>query len=43
MKHIRLFEPIRINRLTVGNRTVMPAMGLHFTDDYTFNDRYSAF
>jgi 2,4-dienoyl-CoA reductase (NADPH2) len=43
MKHIRLFEPIRINRLAVGNRTVMPAMGLHFTDDYTFNDRYSAF
>ncbi len=43
MKHVRLFEPIRINRLAVENRTVMPAMGLHFTDDYTFNDRYSAF
>ncbi len=43
MKHIRLFEPIRIHRLAVENRTVMPAMGLHYTDDYTFNDRYSAF
>jgi len=43
MEYVRLFEPVTINRLRVANRTVMPAMGLHFTDDYAFNERYSAF
>jgi len=43
MEYVRLFEPVTINRLQIANRTVMPAMGLHFTDDYAFNEKYSAF
>ena len=39
----RLFEPIIINGLRIPNRIVMPAMGLIYTMDYTFNDRYRAF
>jgi 2,4-dienoyl-CoA reductase (NADPH2) len=39
----RLFEPITINGLLIPNRIVMPAMGLIYTMDYTFNDRYRAF
>lgn len=43
MKIIKLFEPITINHLTITNRIVMPAMGLAYTEDYTFSDRYKAF
>lgn len=39
----RLFEPITINRLTVKNRIVMPSMGLAYSTDFSFNDRYRAF
>jgi 2,4-dienoyl-CoA reductase (NADPH2) len=39
----QLFEPIRINRIDIKNRIVMPSMGLSFTDRYAFNDRYRAF
>jgi len=39
----KLFEPIKINNLEIKNRIVMPAMGLHYTHDYSFNDRYKAF
>lgn len=39
----KLFEPITINRLTIKNRIVMPAMGLAYSSDYSFNDRYRAF
>lgn len=40
---MRLFEPIRINRLTIPNRIVMPAMALFYTRDYTFTTRFKAF
>lgn len=43
MQFAKLFEPITINGLEIKNRIVMPAMGLHYTHDYTFNDRYKAF
>ena len=43
MEFVRLFEPIKINRMTVPNRIVMPAMALFYTDDYTFTSRYKAF
>ncbi|MBN1883241.1 MAG: FAD-dependent oxidoreductase [Deltaproteobacteria bacterium] len=43
MELVRLFEPITINKLTVKNRIVMPAMGLLFTDDFMFNERYQAY
>jgi 2,4-dienoyl-CoA reductase (NADPH2) len=43
MEFKKLFEPIRINTLEIKNRTVMPSMGLSFTDKYEFNDRYKAF
>jgi len=39
----RLFEPITINKLVIKNRIVMPAMGLAYSSDYSFNDRYRAF
>ena len=39
----RLFEPISIHGLRIPNRIVMPAMGLIYTMDYSFNDRYRAF
>jgi 2,4-dienoyl-CoA reductase (NADPH2) len=43
MEFIKLFEPITINGLEIKNRIVMPAMGLSYTTDYTFNDRYQGF
>ena len=39
----KLFEPITIHNLEIKNRIVMPSMGLSFSDDYSFNDRYRAF
>jgi 2,4-dienoyl-CoA reductase (NADPH2) len=43
MKFQKLFEPIRINRLSVKNRIVMPAVALFYTDNFSFTDRYKAF
>ncbi|MBA4392755.1 MAG: NADH:flavin oxidoreductase [Desulfobacca sp.] len=43
MEFERLFEPIMINGLEIKNRIVMPAMGLLYTFDYSFNDRHRAF
>ena len=43
MKFIRLFEPITIRGLSIPNRIVMPSMGLGYTEDYSFNDRFRAF
>ena len=43
MEFRRLFEPITINKLVIKNRTVMPSMGLAYSTDYSFNDRYRAF
>jgi 2,4-dienoyl-CoA reductase (NADPH2) len=43
MSFERLFEPISIKGLQIPNRIVMPAMGLIYTMDYSFNDRYRAF
>ena len=43
MEFIKLFEPITINGLEIKNRIVMPSMGLSYTTDYTFNDRYKGF
>ncbi|HAR98586.1 MAG TPA: NADH:flavin oxidoreductase [Syntrophus sp. (in: bacteria)] len=43
MKFVRLFEPIIINRLFIQNRMVMPAMGLHYTKDYSFPERMQHF
>jgi len=43
MEFRRLFEPIIINNLVIKNRTVMPSMGLAYSTDYSFNDRYRAF
>jgi len=43
MDFVKLFEPIEINNLKIKNRIVMPSMGLSYTWDYTFNDRYKGF
>ena len=43
MDFVKLFQPITINGLGIKNRIVMPAMGLAYTSDYTFNDRYRGF
>ena len=43
MEYIKLFEPIKINNLQIKNRIVMPAMGLSYTDNYKFNDRFRGF
>jgi 2,4-dienoyl-CoA reductase (NADPH2) len=43
MEFDRLFEPITINGLEIKNRIVMPAMGLIYTFDYSFNDRHRSF
>ncbi|MCJ7773535.1 MAG: NADH:flavin oxidoreductase, partial [Desulfobacterales bacterium] len=43
MEYIKLFEPISINNLEIKNRIVMPAMGLSYTDNYEFNERYRGF
>lgn len=39
MKFIKLFEPIKIGRIELRNRIIMPAMDLHFTTDGFVNDR----
>ena len=39
----KLFEPITINKLKIKNRIVMPSMGLAYSTDFSFNDRYRAF
>ena len=38
MEIVKLLEPIAINGLEIPNRTVMPAMGLAYTNDYTLTD-----
>lgn len=43
MQFKKLFEPITINKVEIPNRLVMPAMGLLYTQDYSFNDRLQAF
>jgi 2,4-dienoyl-CoA reductase (NADPH2) len=43
MEFGRLFDPIKINKVNIANRIVMPAMALFYTDDYTFTDRFKAF
>jgi len=43
MDFVKLFEPITINGLTIKNRTVMPAMGMAYTSDYTLTERLRAF
>jgi 2,4-dienoyl-CoA reductase (NADPH2) len=43
MEFVKLFEPMRINQLTVKNRIVMPAMALFYTKDYTLTERFKAF
>ncbi|MBW1923168.1 MAG: FAD-dependent oxidoreductase [Deltaproteobacteria bacterium] len=43
MELVKLFEPITIRNMVVKNRIVMPAMGLAYTGDYTFNERFEAF
>jgi 2,4-dienoyl-CoA reductase (NADPH2) len=43
MEFIKLFEPIVINQLEVENRIVMPAMGLAYTQQYDFNERFKGF
>lgn len=43
MDYCKLVEPITINGLEIKNRIVMPAMGLIYTMDYSFNERYRAF
>jgi len=44
MEFIKLFEPIVINgKLEVKNRIVLPALGLGYTQDYSFSERFKAF
>lgn len=43
MEFKKLFEPITINNIEIKNRIVMPSMGLAYTSDYSFNERYKAF
>ncbi len=43
MEIVKLLEPITINGLVIPNRTVMPSMGLAYTNDYTLTDRFKAF
>lgn len=43
MEFKKLFEPITINNIKIKNRIVMPSMGLAYTGDYSFNERYKAF
>lgn len=43
MEFIKLFQPIVINQLEVANRIVLPAMGLDYTPDYSFNERFEGF
>jgi 2,4-dienoyl-CoA reductase (NADPH2) len=44
MEFIKLFEPIVINgKLKVENRIVLPALGLAYTQDYSFSERFKGF
>ena len=43
MEFKKLFEPITIHGVTIKNRIVMPSMGLAYSTDFSFNDRYRAF
>ena len=43
MEFKRLFEPITIKNVEIKNRIVMPSMGLVYSNDFLFNDRYKAF
>jgi 2,4-dienoyl-CoA reductase (NADPH2) len=43
MEFKRLFEPITIKNVEIKNRIVMPSMGLLYSNDFAFNDRYRAF
>ena len=44
MEFVKLFEPIVINeKLEVKNRIVLPALGLAYTQDYSFSERYKGF
>jgi 2,4-dienoyl-CoA reductase (NADPH2) len=43
MEFKRLFEPITIKSVEIKNRIVMPSMGLLYSSDFVFNDRYKAF
>jgi len=43
LEFVRLFEPIVINRLEIPNRIVMPSMGLHYSEDYSFPERMQEF
>ncbi len=43
MEFKKLFEPITINKVEIKNRIVMPSMGLAYTGNYSFNERYRAF
>jgi 2,4-dienoyl-CoA reductase (NADPH2) len=44
MEFIKLFQPININgKLEVKNRIVLPALGLDYTRDYSFTEKFAAF
>jgi 2,4-dienoyl-CoA reductase (NADPH2) len=43
MEFKKLFDPITINKVTIPNRIVMPAMALFYTSDYTLTDRFKSF
>ena len=43
MTFTKIFEPCKINQLTIDNRLVMPAVALFYTNDHSFTDRYKAF
>jgi 2,4-dienoyl-CoA reductase (NADPH2) len=43
MEFKRLFEPITVKNVEIKNRIVMPSMGLLYSSDFAFNDRYKAF
>ena len=43
MEFKKLFEPITIKNVEIKNRIVMPSMGLAYSNDFLFNDRYKAF
>jgi 2,4-dienoyl-CoA reductase (NADPH2) len=44
MEFIKLFQPINLNgKLEVKNRIVLPALGLDYTRDYSFTEKFAAF
>lgn len=44
MEFLKLFQPININgKLEVKNRIVLPALGLDYTRDYSFTEKFAAF